>query len=316
MDGSFGDRLAEMVRKRGTCVTVGLDPREDLLPESLLRKVGGKEGNPPRVKLAHAVEEFCKLTIEAVKDLVPAVKLQSAYFEVLGPVGFECQRRIVTFAREAGLIVVLDAKRGDIASTAEAYAQAALAEGDAGVWQADAVTVNPYLGPDTLEPFLKYVRDQGKGVFVLVRTSNPGAAELQERQLVDGGTVAELVASWVERWAAGTAGESGLGAVGAVVGATARAMLQQLRQAMPHAWLLVPGYGAQGGVAGDVVPAAREDGLGVLVTSSRGILSGAREAEANGRRWETAVRERTLRMIQELKTALGGRASAVQPGPS
>lgn len=310
MGATFGEQLAEAVRRVGTGVVVGLDPREDLLPESLRKKTAGAEESRPRVKLASAIEEFCKVTIETVKDLVVAVKLQTAYFEVLGPVGFECQRRILTFAREAGLITILDAKRADIAATAEAYAAAALADGEAAVWQAAAVTVNPYMGPDSLEPFLRYAREADKGVFVLVRTSNPGAAELQDRKLEDGRTVAELVASWVERWAEETAGPSGLGAVGAVVGATAGEMLGRLREAMPHAWLLVPGFGAQGGSPKDVLPAFRSDGLGALITSSRAILAGAREAEAAGRSWETGIRDRTVKMIQEVKDAVSARQSS------
>lgn len=311
MGATFGEQVAEAVRRLGTCVVVGLDPRENLLPEAVRKKTaGGEERAQPRVKLAYAIEEFCKKTIETVKDLVVAVKLQTAYFEVLGPVGFECQRRILTFARDAGLITILDAKRSDIATTAEAYAAAAFASGEAAVWGATAVTVNPYMGPDSLEPFLRYAREADKGVFVLVRTSNPGAGELQDKKLEGGHTVAELVASWVERWAEETAGESGLGAVGAVVGATAGERLQRLREIMPHAWLLVPGYGAQGGSAADVLAAIRADGLGALVTSSRAILAGAREAEAAGRSWETGIRERTVRMIQELKDALGARPAA------
>jgi len=258
MGGSdaFGDRLAEAVRRTGVPGCVGLDPHLDRLPDAVARGVSPAE----------AARIFCLGAVEAVAGVVPAVKPQVAFFEALGAPGVAALEEVVAAARAAGLLVVLDAKRGDIGSTAEAYAHGTL--DDDGPLGADAVTLSPYLGPESLAPFL--VRcEQGKGVFVLVRTSNPGAGPWQ----VDGpDPVAPRVAAWVEAESARSAGATGLGSVGAVVAATVRDEAAAWRAAMPHAWLLVPGFGAQGGTLEDVRALVRPDGLGALVNSSRGVL--------------------------------------------
>ncbi len=299
----FGDRLAAAVRTAGTPAIVGLDPRPSLLPRELRERfgLGRRPEDATSERLAEAYHAFCVGTLDVVADLVPAVKVQSAFFEALGPKGFAVQQAVIRHAKRLGLIVILDAKRGDIGSTAEAYAEAAL--GATGPWQADAVTVSPYLGPDTLEPFLRHVRAGGKGVFVLVRTSNPGAATLQEAALSDGRTVAALVADWVQAWAEETRGVCGLGSVGAVVAGTAPEALQLLRRRMPNAWFLVPGYGAQGAGANDVVVAVRDDGLGALISSSRAILQGGLKAEHVGKPWQDGVRQATEQMVAELNDA-------------
>ena len=299
----FGDVLADRVQQRGTCAMVGLDPQPELLPEGLARAHGVDPERPYQEpqKLVAAYRAFLLGVIEVVHELVPAVKVQSAFFEELGPEGMALQGEVIEAASQAGLLVVLDAKRGDIGSTARAYARAAL--DPHGPWRADAVTVSAYLGPDTLEPYLPYVRRHGRGVFVLVRTSNRRAELLQEAPLAAGGCVAELVAGWVEELAVGTVGDCELGGVGAVVAATAPVMLRRMRELMPHAWFLVPGYGAQGGTAQDVAAAWRPDGLGALVNSSRGILRGARVAEAQGKAWQQGVRDATVAMTEALSEA-------------
>src|SRR5262249_12967136 len=207
--------------------------------------------------------------------LVPVVKPQSAFFEACGPAGLAVLQRVLRRARAKGLITILDAKRNDIASTATAYAEAAFGgvtvEGrHFPVWDADALTVNPYLGRDAIEPFLENARRSGRAVFVLVRTSNPGAGQFQDLRC-DGQPVFLYVARAVRDWTRDNLGRCGFGDVGAVVGATHPAELAQVREVLPEAYFLIPGYGAQGGSATDTAPAFRADGLGAIVSSSRGI---------------------------------------------
>jgi orotidine-5'-phosphate decarboxylase len=232
------------------------------------------------------------------------VKPQSAFFEELGPDGCLALARVIRYARSAGLIVICDAKRGDIGTTAEAYARAYLAGSDplAAPWQADALTVNPYLGRDTLDPFVKVASERGAGIYVLVKTSNPGSASFQNR-LSDGQPIYRHVAQVVEELAQQTA-EDGFGCVGAVVGATYPQELEELRHAMPHAPLLVPGYGSQGGAAADVAAAFTSTGLGALINNSRGINFAFRSAPYSEQygveQWEAAAEAATRRMIADL----------------
>jgi orotidine-5'-phosphate decarboxylase len=268
----FSDRLAAAIRDRGNPVCVGLDPRWESLPVEIRRR----HGDSSLASVAAAFEEFCSRVIDIVAPLVPVVKPQSAFFEACGPEGVAATRRLIRKARDVGLITILDAKRNDIASTAAAYADAAFGGVSIGgrvhpVWEADALTVNPYLGRDAVEPFLSSARKVGAGVFVLVRTSNPGAGLFQDL-VADGKPLYRHVGVAVAAWARENLGECGLGDVGAVVGATYPAEMAALRQAMPEVIFLVPGFGAQGGTAGEVGAAFRSDGLGAVVNSSRGIL--------------------------------------------
>jgi orotidine-5'-phosphate decarboxylase len=273
----FADRLADAVRARGNAVCVGLDPRWDCLPLEVRRRHGADS----LAAVASAFEEFCSRVLDVVAPLVAVVKPQAAFFEACGPDGLAALQRLLRKARGLGLLTVLDGKRNDIASTAAAYADAAFAgTAVAGrvfpVWEADALTVNPYLGRDAVEPFLQSARRSGAGVFVLVRTSNPGAGQFQDL-LVSSGEgpsrpLYQHVGAAVAAWARENLGACGLGDVGAVVGATYPAELALLRQALPEVVFLVPGFGAQGGGGADVAPAFRADGLGAVVNSSRGIL--------------------------------------------
>jgi orotidine-5'-phosphate decarboxylase len=250
---NFGDKLAEAVGRRGTAACVGIDPQLDKIPGLDLR--AGLEERAERVR------RFSLEVVEAVAGIVAVIKPQSAFFEQLGAPGLAALAEVVGAARQAGLIVLLDGKRGDIGSTAEAYAAAQLDEG--GPIGADAVTVSPYLGPESLAPYERRLQ-QGKGIFVLVRTSNPGAAPWQ---LETG--VAERVADWVASRCPGP----GWGPVGAVVGATLPAEeVARWRAAMPRSWLLVPGFGAQGAGPDDIRAHFGPDGLGALVSSSREVL--------------------------------------------
>jgi orotidine-5'-phosphate decarboxylase len=296
----FADRLAAAVRAKGNPVCVGLDPRWESLPDEVRNRHGGQT----LVSVAAAYEEFCGRVLDVVATLVPAVKPQSAFFETCGPAGFAAQGRLIAKAQKLGLIVVLDAKRNDIASTAAAYADAAFTGLRAGdrtlpVWNADAMTVSPYLGRDSIEPFLASARKVNAGVFVLVRTSNPGAGLFQDL-VVQGDPprkVFQHVGAAVAAWSRENLGRCGLGDVGAVVGATYPAEIAELRQAMPEVIFLLPGYGSQGGTAADVQPAFRADGLGALPSSSRGVLFPFKPSDAA---WEAKVEAATRTAVKEL----------------
>ena len=303
MSNHYATRLHAAIKAKQTPVLVGLDPRLDQLPPDVLRHARD-EHDDPVAQAAAAFEEFCVRLIDVVSPLVPAVKLQSAFFEEWGPDGCLALSRVIRYARSKGLIVICDAKRGDIGTTAEAYARGYLAGADpkAALWQSDALTVNPYLGRDTLEPFVKIAKERGAGIYVLVKTSNPGSASFQD-QNAGGTTIYQHVARVVEELALETA-EDGFGCVGAVVGATYPRELVELRASMPHVPLLIPGYGSQGGAAADVATAFQETGLGAVVNNSRGINFAYKAepyAEQFGpRKWEAAAEAATKQMIADL----------------
>lgn len=267
---SFSDRLAEAVGRKGP-LCVGLDPRWESLPTFWwARHVdNGLAG------LADAFAGFCLRVLELIAPYCSIIKPQSAFFELAGADGMRALSIVLERARQIGFVTILDAKRGDIASTATAYANAAFGGAKSNrwtipVWDADALTVNPYLGRDAVEPFLSAAKAADRGVFVLVRTSNPGAGLFQDL-ICDGKPVYRHVADEVVRWNEPTIGASRLGDVGAVVGATHPRELAELRAAMPGVWFLVPGYGAQGGTAADVKAAFLPSGFGAIVNSSRGV---------------------------------------------
>jgi orotidine-5'-phosphate decarboxylase len=297
MPTHFGDRLLEACRTKGNALCVGLDPRSDLLPQTIPAKHPGGTLDA----MAAAFEEFSIGVIDVVAPLVPVVKPQSAFFEACGPPGLAALQSVLRRAREAGLITILDSKRNDIASTAEAYADAAFAGTNHNgvrlpVWPADAMTINPYLGRDAVEPFLTSARKVGAGVFVLVRTSNKGAGQFQDLQS-GGKPLYRHVAEAVAAWSAENAGQSGYGDVGAVVGATHPTELAQIRSWAPNVLFLVPGYGAQGGSAADIAAAFRADGTGAIVNSSRGIIAAFAPSEP---RWQDAVAAATRAAIDDL----------------
>lgn len=299
----FADRLAEAVRKKGTPLCIGLDPRWESLPRSLRTR----HGDGTLAGVAAAFESFCLRVLDLVAARVPVVKPQSAFFEACGPSGLAAMQSVIRRARELGLVVILDAKRGDIASTAAAYADAAFAgtpvDGSPQpVWDADALTVNPYLGRDAVEPFIHSARGAERGVFVLVRTSNPGAGLFQDLEC-RGRKLYEFVAAAVAEWNATNLGACGLGDVGAVVGATHPAEIAALRNAMPNAWFLIPGYGAQGGTARDVAGGFRPDGQGAVVNSSRGITFPFHSGDPD---WEQSIVAATERSAAELQALTGG----------
>lgn len=294
----FSDRLAAAVTRCQNAVVVGLDPRWVQLPPSLTAGADASD----RAVVASIYARFCGEVIDAVAPLVPAVKPQAAFFEQLGPAGMSALANVIDHARRAGLLVIVDGKRNDIGPTAAAYADGWL--GEQSVWRADALTVSPYLGEDSLTPFVETAIARDSGLFALVKTSNPGGGQLQDL-VADGRTIYRHVAGVVEQLAAQRIGRCGYGSVGAVVGATYPDQLGELRQTMPHAWLLVPGYGSQGATARDVAGAFAADGLGAVVNNSRGILFAysRREYERFGAaRWLEAVVAATRDMIDELRS--------------
>jgi orotidine-5'-phosphate decarboxylase len=281
----FGDRLAEAVDRKESQLVVGLDPRVELLPVEL-------RGEPSP---ADAVERFCRGIVDAVAPHAVAVKPQLAFFEALGAPGIRAFEEVSAYAREAGLLVLADGKRGDIGSTARAYAAAYL-EG-----RADALTVNPYLGRESLEPFLTACRLHGTGVFCLVKTSNAGA-DVQDVTLSDGSTMWQHVARLVAEWGEDLVGSRGLSSVGAVVGATHPRAVAEARRLMPQAVLLLPGIGEQGGSPADLARAFTSGPASALVNASRSVIYAYRGGEAD---WRTAAGAEAARLKQEIRAASG-----------
>jgi orotidine-5'-phosphate decarboxylase len=298
----FVDRLFTAVRRVGNPVVVGIDPRPEELPAGFLdRFPGGHDA------VAQALQQFGKDVIDVVAPLVAAVKFQCAFYEAYGPAGLAALHATAEYAHGQGLIVIIDGKRNDIGTTAEAYARGYLGKVPVGgsfepSWQADALTVNPYLGTDGVMPFIKVAAREHKGVFVLVRTSNPSAGEFQD--LAAGGKpLYRHIAEHVNRWAEGYRGQHGYSLVGAVVGATRPEQLAELRQTMPGVVLLVPGYGAQGGTARDVAGAFDEHGMGAIINNSRGItFAYERPAYRSrfGSDWQSAIAQAVRDMADEL----------------
>jgi len=296
---NFADRLQAAVERTGTPCMVGLDPHLELLPAEF---AAARDPGLERGQRAECLADFACAVIRLVAGKVPAVKPQSAFFEALGSDGARAWERVVAEARAAGLLVIGDVKRGDIQSSARAYSEAFL--GDAGLGDArfacDAITINPLLGADSIEPFLAHCRERGSGLFVLVRTSNPSSADFQRHGEPE---LSHAIAAAVERWGEELIGACGLSSVGAVVGATHSQELRDFRARMPRTPILLPGYGAQGGAARDVVDAFLPGGgaRGALVSSSRGILYAWREPERRGLTWQAA----TLAALDEMVAAVG-----------
>jgi orotidine-5'-phosphate decarboxylase len=302
----FADRLTAAIKEKNSVICVGLDPQANKIPAFLLKQALEEYGQTFEA-LAHAYLEFNKGIIDSVKDLVPAVKPQIAFYEELGHHGIWAFEETCKYARAAGLLVIADGKRNDIGSTAEAYANAFLGGTEVfGVKlmanAVDALTVNAYLGLDGIRPFLKACETEGKGIFILVRTSNPSSGDLQDRVTVDEQmSIAELMGHFVEAWGDDSVGECGYNFVGAVVGATYPAEAAKLRKIMPKTLFLVPGYGAQGGTAADTKACFDEKGLGALIVSARGIIYAyAESGDKDGKNFGEAARAAAVKMNEEL----------------
>ncbi|MCH2202377.1 MAG: orotidine-5'-phosphate decarboxylase [Fuerstiella sp.] len=297
---AYMTRLEGRIRSLGTPALVGLDPRWNQLPAEITRG----EMSPSTQRIAEGFHQFCTEIIDIVSTLVPAVKPQVAFFEQLGPAGMEALHHVMQYARSKQLIVIADAKRSDIGSTAAAYSDAWL-DGTSGkaAFPADALTVSPYLGDDTLQPFLETAAERNAGIYVLVRTSNAGAAAFQDRKTEDT-TVFEAVADTIQQLNLQHRGVGQWGPVGAVVGATWPQELADLRARMPNTPFLVPGYGTQGGSSADVAAAFQYGPAGALINSSRAINFAWRRPEWKDRfgeeRWRDAVLASTQQMIMDL----------------
>ncbi len=279
---TFADRLAAEVERKRSQLVVGLDPNVDLMP----------------IEVRGDVARFCCGLIDAVAPHAVAVKPQLAFFEALGPAGMAAFDQVCMYARRAGLLVIADGKRGDIGSTARAYSDAYL-EGEPP--RADALTVNPWLGRDSVEPFLGAVRRGGVGIFVIVRTSNAGG-DVQDAVLKDGRPMWQYVAGLVDEWGEGTVGDVGLNSVGAVVGATHPRAVAEARRLMPRSIILLPGVGAQGGTVSDLTRAFQSGPASALVTASRSVDYAFRET---GSDYREAAGAEAARLRQEIWAASG-----------
>ena len=311
----FVDRLITAMRRVGNPVVVGIDPRPEELPAGFLERFpDDREG------VAAALAAFGNGVLDVVTPLVAAVKFQSAFYEAYGPPGVAAMHASAAHATQKGLIVIIDGKRNDIGSTAEAYARGYLGKVPVGgsfepSWQADALTVNPYLGSDGIAPFIKVASREHKGIFVLVRTSNASAGDFQDLS-VEGRPLYQHVAERLKQWAAPHRGASGYSLVGAVVGATYPEQLNELRALLPGVFFLVPGFGSQGGTAIDVAGAFDDDGLGALINNARGITFAYTRAAYRARfgsDWQLAVEQALRDMIGDL--AANTRASRLQSAP-
>ncbi len=298
-------KLIANIKKTNAPIVVGLDPMLSYIPKWVLNNCYGEFGQ--NVKGAcEAVWRYNKAIVDATYDLIPAVKPQIAMYEQFGIEGLIAYKRTVDYCHEKGLVVIGDVKRGDIGSTSAAYATAHLGAVEIGGekyagFDEDFATVNPYLGSDGIKPFVDVCKEYDKGIFVLVKTSNPSSGEFQD-QLVNGKPLYEMVGAKVEEWGKDTM-EGDYTNVGAVVGATYPEMGKILREIMPHTYILVPGYGAQGGTGKDLVPFFNKDGLGAIVNSSRGIIAAYKKEEYASfgeMNFADASRQATIDMIQDI----------------
>lgn len=291
---NFADRLVKKIKATAP-ICVGLDPRFEQIPQHIR-----EEAPTPGA----AFFEFNKGIIDEIYDLVPAVKPQFAFYEMFGLDGLAALSRTIEYAKDKGLIVIADAKRNDIGTTAEAYAHAYLDK--IGDFSSDALTVTPYLGYDGIKPFLENCKKHDKGIFVLVKTSNKTSGDLQDRKVdKENIPIYELMGHFVESWGSDLVGDEGYSSVGAVVGATFPQEAEKLREIMPNTIFLVPGYGAQGAAAKDVKPCFREDGTGAIVNNSRGIIYAYEKMPDLGfERYAEAARMAVLEMKKDLEAAL------------
>lgn len=304
------DKLVKKITETKAPIVVGLDPMLSYVPEHI-KKAAFNEYGETLEGAAEAIWQYNKGIVDAVADLIPAVKPQIAMYEQFGIEGLKAFQKTVAYCKEKDLVVIGDVKRGDIGSTSAAYAVAHLGKTAVGsktyaAFDEDFATVNPYLGTDGIQPFVDICKEEKKGIFVLVKTSNPSSGEFQDR-LLDGKPLYELVGEKVDEWGKSLIGESGYSSVGAVVGATYPEMGKVLRKIMPKSFILVPGYGAQGGKAADLVHYFNEDGLGAIVNSSRGIIAAYKQekyASFGEKNYADASRQAVLDMIEDINSVL------------
>lgn len=298
------DRLINKIKETNNPTVIGLDPRYELLPKCLLEKYPNTlEG------VSQAIVEYNKALIDETYDVIPAVKPQIAFYEMFGIPGMKAFEETCKYAKQKGMIVIADIKRGDIGSTAQGYSNAYLGktkigEKEESIFDVDFITVNPYMGTDCVKPFIEDCKKYGKGIFILVKTSNPSSGELQDVKLENGEEVYVKVAKLVEEWGKDLRGENGYSSIAAVVGATYPKQLKQIREIAPHTYFLIPGYGAQGGKAEDIALGFDKNGLGGIVNASRSLMCAYKSelwkdkfAEKD---YAKATRAEALRMKEEL----------------
>lgn len=299
------DKLINKIQEMQNPTVIGLDPRYEMIPEFIKNKY---EKNLEGV--AEAILEFNKKIIDAVYDIIPAVKPQIAFYEMYGLEGMKIFEKTCKYAKEKGMIVIADIKRGDIGTTAKAYSNAFLGKtliGDKeeNIYDVDFVTLNPYMGIDAIKPFIDDCKKYNKGVFILVKTSNPSSGDIQDLQLESGEKVYTKVVKLVEEWGKDLVGEYGYSSISAVVGATYPKQLEELRKEAPHTFFLIPGYGAQGGKAEDILLGFDKNGIGGIVNSSRGLMCAYKSERWSSKYTEMqfaeATRAEALRMKGELK---------------
>lgn len=324
---NFADRLTERITELNNPTVMGLDPLIEYIPEFLLQKklnndsrIGPRRSfrmympsEPSTVCFdisAEIILEFNKMLIDSIKDIIPAVKPQIAYYELFGKSGIQAYIETIEYAKKQGLIVIADAKRNDIGSTAVMYSKAFLGKTtffnnlEYSAFDADALTVNAYLGIDGIIPFIDDCRDNGKGIFILVRTSNPSASDFQDIVTESGEHLYEIVARKVDEWGKEMIGASGYSSVGAVVGATWPEQAKIIREKMPSAMILVPGYGAQGGTGNTVAACFGSDGKGAIVNASRSLMLAYRKEGYSQENFQEATYKEALRMKDDLNNCL------------
>ena len=297
------DRLIEKIKETGNPSVVGLDPKLDYVPKYLRERFQEEDGCSLQAA-SRAIFAFNKAIINEICDIVPAIKPQAAYYEMYGWSGVKTLEDTIRYAKSKGMFVITDGKRNDIGATMQAYTAAHLGtvmvgENELEPFGADALTVNGYLGTDGINPLLEVCKERDKGIFVLVKTSNPSSGELQD-QLMGGVPLYAKMGDLCEKWGMDTVGAYGYSAVGAVVGATYPAQLKELRERLPHTFFLVPGYGAQGGGAEGVAAAFDANGLGGIVNSSRGIMCAYQKEGCDEQDFAKAARREAIRMRDDI----------------
>ena len=302
------DRLISRIKELNNPTVIGLDPRYNLLPKCILEKYPNTlEG------ISNAIIEYNKALIDEIYDIIPAIKPQIAFYEMFGIHGMKAFEETCKYAKEKGMVVIADIKRGDIGSTAQGYSNAYLGKTKIGdkeesIFDVDFVTVNPYMGTDCIKPFIDDCKKYDKGVFILVKTSNPSSGELQDIKLENGEEVYMKVARLVKEWGKNLIGENGYSSIAAVVGATYPKQLEEIRKSAPDTYFLIPGYGAQGGKAEDIAFGFDEKGLGGIVNASRSLMCAYRSDRLKNqfeeKDYAKATRKEALRMKEELNKAI------------
>lgn len=303
------DNLIEKIKKTNNPTVMGLDPRYEMLPKCVTNKYSQDlEG------VAKAIIEYNKALIDATYDIIPAIKPQIAFYEMFGIPGMEAFKETCKYAKEKGMVVIADIKRGDIGSTAQGYSNAFLGrtpigEKEEAIYDVDFVTVNPYMGTDCVKPFIEDCKKYNKGIFILVKTSNPSSGELQDLKLENNKEVYRQVTDLVEKWGEELRGKYGYSSIAAVVGATYPEQLEQIRKVAPHTYFLIPGYGAQGGKANDIALGFDSNGLGGIVNASRSLMCAYKsdrwKEQYTEEEYAKATRAEALRMRDELNQVIG-----------